>query len=304
MVAVAMTIMANLVQSLRSAYLAAPAPVQWAWRAVKGIIRRGKAEPAFGGDARDDYDWQSYRKHYERDLAEVALHHTQKLAPGDFSLGEDSTIALRSGLKPLHPNHSCLYETIGVLAPASIIEIGCGGGDHLHNLGVLYPRLRKRGFDRSRGQISLLKERSPHLAPLVTELDITVPLGGDHPTADIVYTQAVIMHIHAGKRHLIALQNMFRMTTRQVVLMENWWRHWFMDDILKLHQDGLINWPNIYFYFRRFESRPYIMVVSKEPLRLEPLVDYRQLLDAMEWRPPPGACPADGRYLGESASPR
>lgn len=284
--------MSSLIKSLKMAYLAAPAPVRRTWRAVKRMVGRESIEPAFGTPARDDYDWRNYRVHYERDLAEVALHHTQKLAPGDFSLRDDGTIALRSGLKPLHPNHSCLYETIGALAPASVIEIGCGGGDHLHNLGVLYPALRRQGFDRSRGQLALLKQRSPHLAPLVAERDITLPLAAGHPTADVVYTQAVIMHIHAGDRHLIALGNMFRMAARHVALMENWWRHWFMDDILKLHQDGLIGWPNIHFYFRP----PYMMVVSREPLRFEPLVDYRRLLDAMAWRPPPGAYPADGRY--------
>jgi hypothetical protein len=291
-----MSIVAGLAQSLRTAYRAAPEPVHRAWRAVKRMAGREGIEPAFGNFARDDYDWKTYRVHYERDLADVALLHTQKLAPDDFSLRDDCTIALRSGMKPLHPNHSCLYETMGALTPASVIEIGCGGGDHLHNLGVLYPALRRRGFDRSRGQLALLKGRSPHLAPLAAELDITLPLAADHPTADVVYTQAVIMHIHAGDRHLVALQNIFRMAVRHVVLIENWWRHWFMDDILNLHQAGLIGWSKIHFYFRRVEGRPKAMVISQEPLPFEPLVDYRQLLDAMEWRPPSGGYPADGRY--------
>jgi SAM-dependent methyltransferase len=254
------------------------------------------APSVLGSYASDDYDWRSYRTHYERDLADVARLHTLKLAAGDFSLCHDGTIQLRSELKPLHPNHSCLYETIGLLTPASIIEIGCGGGDHLHNLGVLYPSVQRLGFDRSRGQLALLRERSPRLEPIIARLDITRPLRRGHPTAEVVYTQAVVMHIHASDRHLIALQNIFRMARKQVVLMENWWRHWFMDDIAKLHKARLIDWPDLRFYFRRAEGRPKIMIVSSNPLPFESLVDYRQLLDAMEWSPPPGAYPADGRY--------
>jgi hypothetical protein len=167
----------------------------------------------------------------------------------------------------------------------------------LHNLGVLFPSLHRLGFDRSCGQLALLRERSPHLAPLVARLDITRNLRSTHPTADIAYTQAVIMHIHARDRHLDALQNMFRMATKHVVLMENWWRHWFMDEIAALHKRGLIDWPNLRFYFRRENNCPKIMIISQEILPFERLVDYRQLLDAMEWRPPPGAFPADGRYV-------
>jgi SAM-dependent methyltransferase len=289
--------MGGIVQSLRKAYVAAPAPLKQAWRAVKTIVGRVKVQPALGTFARDDYDWRSYRIHYERDLADVALHHTQKLESGDFLLRDDNSIILRQGLKPLHPNHSCLYETLGILAPNSVIEVGCGGGDHLHNLGLLYPSIRRQGFDRSRGQLALLKERSPHLAPLVKKLDITLPLPAGHPTADVVYTQAVIMHIHAQDRHLDALQNMFRMATKHVVLMENWWRHWFRDEIAALHERGLIDWPSLQFYFRRENGRPKIMIISKEILPFEPLADYRQLLDGMEWSPPPGTFPSDGRYV-------
>jgi hypothetical protein len=112
------------------------------------------------GEARDDFDWVTYRDDYERDLAEVAIHHTQKLSDGDFSI-KGGQISLRPGLKPLHPNHACLYETIGALSPSSVIEVGCGGGDHLHNLGVLYPEVARRGFDRSLGQLGVLLDTSP-----------------------------------------------------------------------------------------------------------------------------------------------
>jgi hypothetical protein len=254
-----------------------------------------------GCQALDDFDWATYRADYERDLVEVARDHTQKLSAGDFSL-QDGRISFRPGLKPLHPNCACLYETIGALAPSSVIEIGCGGGDHLHNLGVIHPTITRRGFDRSPGQLALLRERSPHLVGLVSELDVTLPPSSSYPTADLVYTQAVVMHIHAGNGHLVALANMFRMARRHVVLMENWWRHWFMDDIAMLHRGGMIAWPNLNFYFRRYDGKPYVMVVSKDVLPFEALDDYALLLDALAWRPHPGAYPNDGRYRPKTNS--
>src|SRR5262249_13210062 len=148
--------------------------------------------------------------------------------------------------------HGTLYETIGALEPTSATEIGCGGGDHLHNLSVLYPAMHLRGLDRSPGQIELLKQRSPHLSGIVNQCDITKSLPPElHGSAKIAYSQAVIMHIQRKTTHLDALANMFTIARNQVVLMENWWRHWFMDDILELHAQGRLPWRSLNLYFRR-----------------------------------------------------
>jgi len=260
----------------------------WLHRRIAGLARRLLP-------VQDDEDWRDYRRHYEKDLEDVAVLHTQKLEPGDFSIA-DGSIVLRAGLKALHPNAAGLYETIAALAPKSVLEVGCGGGDHLHNLGVLFPDLSRHGLDVSAGQLALLRERSPHLAPLVRQCDITETLPPAEYAADVAYTQAVIMHIQRKGRHLAALANVFKMARRHVVLMENWWRHWFMDDIVMLHECGRIAWPSLHFYVRRYQERPLLMVVSSEQLPFEPLTDYRVLLDAMTWVPPPGAYPSDGRY--------
>lgn len=238
---------------------------------------RIELDPADGGD---DYDWSLYHLDYSAQIASLEPIHTLRLFEGDFSL-EDGALKLREGLRPLHPNHLCLYETIGALAPASVIEVGCGGGDHLHNLGVLYPALQRRGLDRSEGQLSFLRSRSPHLSDLVQQLDVTLPPSRDLPKAEVVYSQAVIMHIQAGNSHLVALSNMFRMAERSVVLMENWKRHPFMDDIRMLHARGMIDWDNLKFYHRRYNGRPHIMIVSRDDLPFEKLDDYDALVKAM-----------------------
>ena len=146
----------------------------------------------------------------------------------------------------------------------------------MHNLRMLMPELTVRGIDRSSQQLDLLRKRSPHLADYASVASIT----GDCPevkSADVVYTQAVIMHIQEPGKHLQALANMFRLARNQVVMMENWARHAFVDDILRLVEEGRIPWtPN--FYFRRAGERPHLLIASREPLTMEPLRDYRQML--------------------------
>lgn len=229
----------------------------------------------------DDYDWGIYPSEYKAQLDSMQRAWTQKLQKGDFVL-TDGSIALRDGLQPLHPNHSCLYETVGALKPATAIEVGCGGGDHLHNIGMIYPDIEIRGFDRSEGQLDFLRHRSPHLAPLVETRDITLPPSRNLPKADLVYSQAVIMHIQAGNSHLVALSGMFRMARRFVVLMENFKKHSFVEDIKRLHHEQMIDWDVVRFYFHRHGGKPRILIVSQDELPLEELKEYSQLTEAMD----------------------
>jgi SAM-dependent methyltransferase len=225
----------------------------------------------------DEYDWRFYHFDYDVQLKEIARKHLQKLAPGDFTV-VDGVVRLKEGLLPLHANHRCLYEGILALSPKSVLEVGCGGGDHLHNLVMLMPGLSVRGLDRSAQQLALLKKRSPHLTDFVGVASITEGRPAVEP-ADVVYTQAVIMHIQEPGMHLRALTNMFHLARNQVVMMENWDRHAFVDDIRRLASEGAIPWmPS--FYFRRDGERPHLLVASRVPLQFEPLRDYRQLLDA------------------------
>ena len=123
---------------------------------------------------------------------------------------------------PLHPNHRLLYETILQLNPRSLEEIGCGCGDHLYNLGVLSPEINLSGIELSAAQIKFFKKRHPNLRANISQYDSTLLLGGNNQSFDIAFTQAVIMHIKTADKHLIALQNLFKLASKQVVLMENW----------------------------------------------------------------------------------
>ena len=205
--------------------------------------------PGGSSAAVDDYDWETYSAGYRSELNAMEGVHTLVLAVDDYVYREGRLQKKNSRL-PLHPNHALLYETILQLAPSSVFEFGCGGGDHLHNLCVLQPTLELHGVDRSAAQLGFLKERHPDLKAQVHEVDITLPFPKGMAKADLAYTQAVIMHIHAGDGHLVALSNLFRVARRHVVLMENWQRHNFAADIGQLHAAGAIPWERVLLYFR------------------------------------------------------
>ncbi len=238
---------------------------------AKKVLPRRPTPLAVGSSGEDDFDWGSYNEQYAKQLVGIERTQTTKLAPGDFAWTVDGTLSLGADVKPLHPNHHCLYETVGALQVTSVIEIGCGGGDHLHNLQLLFPGLDLFGYDRSEGQLSFLRQRSPHLSGLVQARDMTLPYSPDLRPADVVYTQAVIMHIHAGNGHFVALSNACRMARRAVVLMENWHRHDYVTDLKMLQQRGMIDWPEIHFSIRRWRDRPHVLLVSPSVLPFEPI---------------------------------
>jgi SAM-dependent methyltransferase len=219
----------------------------------------------------DDFNWDLYNEHYRRELDSCQKEFTLILNSGDYELKNNQLLQGNNSILPLIPNHRLLYETILQLDPSSICEIGCGGGDHLSNLELLNPNFQKFGFDISRDQLDYLKERHPNLDAVVKIEDFTLPYSRLLPTVDIVYSQAVIMHIQTGNSHLTALTNMFCMAKKQVVLMENWTRHPFMGDIQRLYDREMIPWKELYFYYKDAPEfqKPHLMIVSSEKLNID-----------------------------------
>ena len=229
----------------------------------------------------DDFNWRTYNIFYQNELHLINTKHTLKLSSGDYVLEENLLIKAQDIL-PLHPNHRILYETILLLKPSKLIEFGCGGGDHLFNLQVLMPHVEILGYDRAIEQLNFALERSPNLQGKITEFDLTMPFSSRLSQADVVYTQAVIMHIKTGNGHLVALANLFKAAQKQVVLMENWAEHHFENDIKFLFDQGMLPWQEIHFYIRRapeMQQKPHLMIISAEPLPFEPLASYDQLLN-------------------------
>jgi len=232
-----------------------------------------------GDRSADDFNWKLYHHHYAQELRNSKKNQSQVIKPGDYTFTNGSLNLTRNVL-PLHPNHRLEYESILQLKPKRVMEVGCGWGDHLQNLSVLNPKIQLFGCDLGNEQLRLLKKRHPHLKASVRQFDITLPFSDDLPKVDVCFTQAVIMHIQTANAHRVGLANMFKMATNQVVLMENWKRHNFLDDIKMLHKQKMIPWKNIYFYYRtspEYGNKPHIMIVSSKKLRYPELKNYKTL---------------------------
>ena len=162
------------------------------------------------------------------------------------------------------------------LKPKSILELGCGGGDHLNNIHVLSPTTKLFGMELSSEQIKFLFERHPEIKAEISEFDCTLPFPRNIEKVDLAYTQAVVMHIQTGNGHMVAMTNLFNAATKQVLLMENWARHDYMNEIQMLHQLKIIPWNEIYFYYRESVEykKPHLMVVSSVQLK-----EYKVLTD-------------------------
>lgn len=242
--------------------------------------REGSEQNKLKDSLDDDFNWQTYSEEYRAQLSAGAKKYTSRLHSGDYLL-VDHVLTRQKDILPLSLNHRLLYETILLLKPSTVMEIGCGGGDHLYNLGILASNIDAYGLDRADAQLDFASERSPGIAGKMRRCDITMPLSDTLPSVEIAYTLAVIMHIQTGNGHLVALANMFKLASKQVVLLENSTRHSFLDDIKYLFAQRMIPWQDIHFYHRRSpecQNRPHMMVVSATALPLEPLTDYSQLL--------------------------
>ena len=235
---------------------------------------------------RDDFTWSRYHKIYEGEMIEGEKHFTFKLSDNDF-LVEGRNLRIKRLPKPLHPNYELLYKIIFSLRPASIFEVGCGRGDHLSNLKKIFfkANLKKTKFSGSdllENQIKKLYERNPELkkfAKIFVHDITTSPLP---KMEELIYTQTVIMHLQKKNNHLDALRNIFQSSKKFVVLMENWERHNFYEDIKKISKEENFPWKRVYFY--KVDSGVQIsMVLSKVKiesnyLNYEELGDNKELL--------------------------
>ncbi|MBI3572978.1 MAG: class I SAM-dependent methyltransferase [Candidatus Kerfeldbacteria bacterium] len=220
-----------------------------------------------GKKVTDDFDWDIYTQHYKGELKQVEEIESTVIQPGNYQF-QNNTLVKVTDMKPLHLNHHLIYETIGQLKPVSVLEVGCGGGDHLHNLSVLYPDVKIYGEDLSDKQLKLLHQRHPDLKAKVQQHNIASHQLASWPPIDLVFTQAVVMHIKTGDNHRTALKNIFHMAQKYVILMENWRSHDFVKDILDLQAKGELGWPEFHLYSRPYTgtTHPYLLVASRVPL--------------------------------------
>lgn len=191
---------------------------------------------------KDDYDWESYsRANYGPSLTKFENQFTTQLCGAEWRLEDGRIVVSR---RPLHPRHQLIYELALKLNPGTIFECGFGGGDHLANLSVLLPNAKVSGADISSDQAALATRRNSNVVrgANLHVLDLTQPNGVSHlkNTAQFVYCQAVIMHIHGADRHLHFLRSMWEISQRYLFLVEDWERHNFITDLRALFSNSVL----------------------------------------------------------------
>lgn len=230
-------------------------------------------------DLNDDFDWTQYHSHYREELKIVGRTATLLPTPGDFVFSGNTLQQINQKIKPLHPNHHLLYETVLQLAPSNVLEIGCGGGDHLRNLHLLAPSIQLSGVDRSQEQLNTLHERHPDLVADLRIIDIT-EAASELPAADLIYSQTVLMHISETQGRLLnALRAALKSARRQIVMVEDWTEHDFLAHV-RAAISGDPAWADAAIYWTSRPAHPDVraMVVSKTPLAYPVLRNYDELL--------------------------
>lgn len=241
---------------------------------LRQIFRFGKKNP--NGD---DFYWKEYTSHYQGELEGVKNKISLTIQPGDYLFEDNKLKKINSNILSISPHAHLLTESICLLRPNSIREVGVGGGDYLNNIFVMLPNIDLEGVDISTDQLTFLAKKHPHLKNFTFEFDIVSSNDGLSKT-QLSYTQAVIMHIgEKNDRHLSALKNLINSTTETVLLSENWHKHNFLEDIKFLFDKGMINWSNINYYIKPYLENPEIklMICSNKKLPFEELKNYQQL---------------------------
>ena len=220
--------------------------------------------------SRDDFSWKRYHKNYYAQIKGGEKDYTLKLS-NDFKITNGKLEF--SCNPPLSRNHEILYKVIHDLNPGSIFEVGCGNGDHMANLQKIMPNAEIKGCDLLQKQLDFLSERNHALESKAAVHDIIkrpVPL-----FYDLIYTQAVLMHIQKGDNHLEALRNLFCSSTEYIVLMENWERHNFYEDLKNISMERDFSWKDLHIY-KVDDGKQIIMVLSDGPIEDKKL-DYVEL---------------------------
>lgn len=245
-------------------------------------FRRLKSQLLFTGKRFiDGVNWDIYHKDYIEELRLIEKTNTTLIDGENISFLDGRIIFKNLNTLPLLLGHKLLYETICNLPANKILEVGCGGGDHLYNLHQLKLDSILFGVDRSKEQLSLFEKRHKFFKSKVKTYvyDLTES-NLELPKVDLIFTQAVLMHIsEVNNRFFVAFNNLFTESNSFIVLMENWTQHNFLETVHKIIKDHKF-WSSAKIYFTESENDPSVkcMVISKNDLGLPKLTTYEQML--------------------------
>jgi len=178
-------------------------------------------------DFATDGGWETYsRDFYSREIAD-ALGRGQVFAAVNSKVLEDGTIKWND---PVHFHIKWLCEHIGRVRPTSVFECGCGGGQNLHNIGLLFPGIELGGADLVENQIrasAALVGTPQGIVDLLQVADLSAPgAWRELGRWEYVFTNAVLMHL-AYDRAREFLTNMAHLSSKWIRITEDLGQHDF-----------------------------------------------------------------------------
>ncbi len=171
----------------------------------------------------DDFLWSEYTSEYYAPQVEEMLDQgcTFLLKKSSIKAGK---IEWR---EDIHYLKKSLHEFIVAKEVKSVFECGCAGGHNLANIVKLDKSIRVGGCDVSKDQIVSMSERldvPSKIRETLTELDYTGPISKTPRQYELVFTNAVTMHL-AYERAVAFISNMAKQSSKYIYLMEDISQH-------------------------------------------------------------------------------
>lgn len=189
----------------------------------------------------DCFNWDTYSQTaYIPELLHVVSKQNDMLV--ENSLVDNGEVVFNDNL---HDNWKEIYHQVIKLKAKSVLEVGCGCTHHLINLYKLDPTLELHGIDYSKTQIDIgYKLFNLQDYPFKDNLkvqDFTKDIEEATPKYDLVFTQAVTMHL-AHERAIKFIRNMGKLAKSHIVMVENITHH----DYDKIFKEALPEFERVY----------------------------------------------------------
>lgn len=189
----------------------------------------------------DCFNWESYTKNnYLPEMLSIVSKENDMIVSKSYV--ENNEVVFKDNL---HTNWMEIYHQVIKSNPESVLEVGCGCAHHLINLHKLNPKIQLFGIDYSQSQINLGYEyfdlNQYSFKNNLKVMDFTKELEDSSNQYDIVFTQAVTMHL-AHDRAIQFIKNMGKLAKSKIIMVENITHH----DYDTLFKEALPDFERIY----------------------------------------------------------